>query len=388
MGAVSLDTYLPALPQLAADLSATASQTQLTLTACMIGLALGQLVAGPISDWTGRRWPLLLGLLAYVAMSALCAFAGSIELLIGLRFGQGLAAAVSIVLSRAIVRDLFTGETLVRVFATVMIALGAGPIVAPILGAQILRITDWRGTFLALALSAVILAVVVAVALPETLPPTKRRAGRLRPLLHDLRVVATERVFFLSAATVALTGAAFFTYLASSSFVLQGIFDLSPQWFSAVFAVNAAGFVLGGQANRPLLQRQSNASRLLIGVLVSLFGGLCLLTALLLPAPPLALVLFGFVAVTGGYGFTSPNGSAIAMAPHGHRAGAASALFGVATYGLGGVVAPIGGIAGASLLPAAIMITCLTAAALVTAYILRRSKARTPEAATVTVVAT
>jgi MFS transporter, DHA1 family, multidrug resistance protein len=370
MGAVSLDTYLPAMPQLAAQLGATTSQTQLTLTACMVGLAVGQLVAGPISDRTGRRKPLLIGLLAYTVMSGLCAVAGSVELLIAARLGQGLTAAVSIVIGRAVVRDLFTGDVMVRVFATVMIALGVGPIVAPIIGAQLLRITDWRGTFIFLSLLSVLLAGVVAVALPETLSTNDRSSRGLRVLVGNLRTVMKDATFLLGAGASALCGAAFFVYLAVSPFVLQDIYQLSPQWFSVLFAVNAAGFVLGGQLNRPLMRIWSPQTRLAIGTSVALIGGGCLVLAVALPAAPITLVCAGFLTVTTGYGLTSPNGAAIALTAHGHRAGAAAALFGLAQYGFGALVAPLGGIAGASLIPTSLLITGLSAAAIAAAITL------------------
>ena len=343
----------------------------------MVGLSLGQLVIGPISDWTGRRRPLLIGLLLYATTSLLCGWAGSIEILICLRLAQGFAAAIAIVLSRAIVRDLYAGDKLVRVFATMMIALGGGPIVAPIAGAQLLRVTDWRGTFLALAAVALVLVGVVALLLPETLPRAGRRSGSARAIVHDLKAVATERVFALCAITVALTAAAFFTYLAISPFVLQGLFGLSPQGFSAAFAVNAAGFVVGGQANRPLIRWLSTEQRLLTGVGIILTGGLSLLLAALFTVPPLALVLLAFFAVASGYGLTSPNCAALAMTGNRERAGTASALFGLSLYGLGSVVAPISGLLAASLVPTAATITTLAAAASVTTLLLLIQRRRT-----------
>ena len=372
MGAVSLNTYLPALPQLTADLHATPAQTQLTVTACMLGLAVGQLIAGPISDRTGRRPPLITGLLAFAAMSVLCAASGSIELLTGWRLGQGIAGGVSIVLSRAIVRDLFVGDALVRVFASVMIVLGAGPILAPIVGAQLLIFTDWRGTFLALAALALVLAAIVALWMPETLPHNQRRTAdksRVRTEFHSL---AKDSTFVLSTVGSSLAGAAFFVYLAASSFILQGIFGLSPQLFSVVFAVNAVGFIAAGQANRPLMTTFSAATRLLLGVAVCLAGGLLLIAALLPTDPPLPVVLGGFLAVTAGYGFASPNGATLAMADQQSRAGSAAALFGLAQYGMGAVVVALGGLAGVYLSTAACLITGLTAAALLSATMLRR----------------
>ena len=371
MGAVSLDTYLPALPQLTHDLGASPAQTQLTVTTCMLGLALGQLVAGPISDRTGRRGPLLIGLLIFTASSVLCASAGSIELLIVWRLAQGLAGGASIVLSRAIVRDLFVGDTMVRVFASIMIVLGAGPILAPIVGAQLLAFTDWRGTFLALAGLSLILAAIAAFRMPETLPASRRQRTRGAGVLAEFRVLATDYRFVLSSVGNALTGAAMFVYLAASPFILQGIFGLSPQLFSVVFAVNATGFIAAGQANRPLLGRSTTSTRLLLGVAISLTGGLLLVTTLLLPTTPLPMVLTGFFTLTTGYGFASPNAVTLAMTGHQRRAGSASALFGLAQYGIGTLVVPLGGLAGVSLTPAACLIAGLTAVSLLTVAVLR-----------------
>lgn len=159
-------------------------------------------------------------------------------------------------------RDLFVGDALVRVLASVMIVLGAGPILAPVVGAQLLILTDWRGTFLALAAFGLILAAIVAVWMPETLPVTHRRTAGNSSALTEFRLLAKDSRFVLSTVASSLAGAAFFVYLAASSFIMQGIFGLSPQLFSVVFAVNAVGLIFAGQANRPLMNAISAAARL------------------------------------------------------------------------------------------------------------------------------
>ena len=188
----------------------------------------------------------------------------------------------------------------------------------------------------------------------------------------EFRVLAKDAKFVLSTVGGSLTGAAFFVYLAASSFILQGIFGLSPQLFSVVFAVNAVGFIAAGQANRPLMNAFSAAARLLLGVSVSLAGGLLLLAALLPADPPLPVVLVGFLAVTAGYGFASPNGATLAMADQQSRAGSAAALFGLAQYGMGAVVVALGRARRRIPSTAGCLITGLTAAALLSAIMLRR----------------
>jgi DHA1 family bicyclomycin/chloramphenicol resistance-like MFS transporter len=176
-GPLSLDMYLPALPSLSQELGGTATQAQLTLTACLLGLAAGQVLAGPLSDALGRRRPLLAGLLGYTGASLLCALAPSVPILIGLRLLQGLAGAAGIVIARAVVRDLYSGTEAARFFSLTMAVNGLAPILAPILGGQLLRVTSWRGVFFVLAAIGLALVLVAALGLRETLPPPHRRSG-------------------------------------------------------------------------------------------------------------------------------------------------------------------------------------------------------------------
>ena len=183
-GPLSLDLYLPALPQLADDLDASASAAQLTITACLVGLAVGQLVAGPLSDRLGRKRPLIVGLLAYVVASAACTLAPSATVLIVLRLIQGLAGAAGIVISRAIARDLYSGSALMIFFSRLLLVAGLAPVLAPVLGDQLSRIMSWRGIFWVLAGFGAVLLIAGWLGLRETLPPERRVIGGMRLTLH------------------------------------------------------------------------------------------------------------------------------------------------------------------------------------------------------------
>jgi len=192
---LSMDMYLPALPEVTRSLHASASTVQLTLTACLAGMALGQLVVGPMSDRWGRRRPLLAGLAVYVVATVLCALAPTVEALVGFRLVQGLAGAAGIVIARAVVRDLYDGVAMARFFSTLMLISGVAPVVAPLIGAQILRGTDWRGVFVLLAAVGLLLATLVWTRLPETLPAAERHVGGVGEALRSMRRLLSDPPF-------------------------------------------------------------------------------------------------------------------------------------------------------------------------------------------------
>jgi DHA1 family bicyclomycin/chloramphenicol resistance-like MFS transporter len=350
VGPLSLDMYLPGLPQLGGDLSASASATQLTLTACLAGLALGQLVAGPLSDRLGRRRPVLAGAALFAAASLACAFAPSIGVLVGLRFLQGLGGAAGIVIGRAVVRDLYEGDAAARLFSTLMLVGGIAPILAPIWGGQLLAVTDWRGIFAVLALLGLALLAAAARALPETL--TVRSGG-------DMRAVLRDRRFLAYALCSGLMMGAMFAYIAGSPFVLQTIHGLSPQAYSLVFAVNGLGILAASYASRRLIGRVTPLRLLHAGVAMGAAGAALLLGAVVLDAP-VAFLLVALLLVVSSIGLVSPNATALALAGHGQNAGAASALLGASQFLLGAAAAPLVGLAGvASALPMALTIAAL-----------------------------
>ncbi|HEY1833973.1 MAG TPA: multidrug effflux MFS transporter [Solirubrobacteraceae bacterium] len=353
---LSTDMYLPALPSLAHDLSASASAAQLTLTASMVGLGFGQLLAGPLSDAFGRRVPVLLGLLAYTLASVACAAATSIWMLTALRVVQGAAGAAGIVVARAIVRDLFDGVEAARFFGRLVIVFGLAPILAPLIGGALLHVTDWRGIFVALAAIGALLLLVCLRTLSETLPHARRQRGGVRVTMRTLGVLVADRRFSGLTAVYALSFGAFFAYIAASPFVLENIFGLSPVLFGVVFGCNAAALVTFSQVGAHLVARIGPHRLATIGLCWGTAAAVGFLVSALSHAP-LAAVLICFFALAGGYGLVSPNLTAEAMAPFKRIAGSASALMGLAQFTTGAAVAPLVGLAGThSALPAGIVI--------------------------------
>ena len=376
-GPVSMDTYLPGLPELSREIGASASEAQLTLTACLFGLAAGQLLAGPASDALGRRRPVLAGLAGFTVASLLCAAAPDVWSLIAARLLQGVAGAVGIVLARAIARDLHSGDALARFFALLMLVNGLAPILAPVVGAQLLHVTDWRGIFVVLAAAGLLLLVVAAVALPETLPPERRHGGGLAATRRAFTALLSDRRFVGYVLSCGLVFAAMFAYIAGSPFVLQEIHDLSATAFSLVFGANAAGIMAMSAVSGRLVGRAGPARLLLSGLAVQGAGALVLLVSVL-SGDGLPGVLIGLFLVVSSVGLVFPNASALALADHPDRAGSASALLGLCQFVFGAVAAPLVGVAGtATAVPMAIVIG-VSAAAAVVAYAALAGRAAFP----------
>jgi len=342
---LAVDMYLPALPSLTRDLGTTNSASQLTLAALLVGLASGQLFAGPLSDRLGRRPPVLAGLACFVLASVGCALAPSVEALIVLRFVQGFGGAAAVVVARAVVRDLYSGVDAARAFAALMLVMGAAPILAPVLGAQVLRVTSWRGIFIVLAGAGVLLVAACWRALPETLAPGDRTDGGLRSTLRVFRMLLRDRGFVLPTVAGAAGFAAMFAYIAGSPYVLQEIHGLSPQEYSIVFGLNAVVLVGLSQVSGRVVRRTGPAALLITGTGLSVTGAtLLLLTSLLDLGFP--LVLLGLLLVVGAVGLSAPNATALALADHGRTAGAASALLGLTQFAFGAIAAALSGLAG------------------------------------------
>jgi DHA1 family bicyclomycin/chloramphenicol resistance-like MFS transporter len=342
---LSIDMYLPALPRMTGDLHSTDATLQLTLTAFIIGLAVGQLIAGPISDSVGRRKPLLVGLALYTVSSVLCALSPSAELLIACRLFQALGAAAGIVISRAIVRDLFSGVAMTRFFSMLMLVSGLGPILAPVLGGQILRLTSWRGVFVVLIVFGTLLLLATAFALPEPLPAERRHPAHLGATLRTYGRLLRDRGFLGYALSGGVMFAGLFAYVSASSFVLQGVYGLNPQQFSLVFGVNGVGIVLTGQLNGRLVGRFPERRLLATGLTTSALGGIGVLLAAVFTLPLLALLASLFILVSS-IGLVMPNASSLGLAEHPHQAGSASALQGLMQFAIGGLATPLVAIGG------------------------------------------
>lgn len=378
-GPFSLDTYLPALPRLREDFGATASLAALTVSACLLGLALGQLLAGPVSDRYGRRRPLMVGLAFFAIASLLCALSPSIWALIALRVLQGVGGAAGIVISRAIVRDLYGGIDAARFFSKLMIVNGLAPIVAPLVGGQLLKVMSWRGIFVVLAGLGLVLLVAAMLTLPETLEPERRVSGGLSATLSTFGMLLRDRTFMGYALAVGFGAAALFSYIAGSPFVLQEMFGISEQQFSLIFATNSLGIVIAGQVNGRLVGRIPLRRMLAFGLVGCATGGLLLLTVVLVGSIGLVGILPALFLTIASLGFVFPNASALALADHPRTAGAASALLGVMQYAIGTVVAPLTGLGGKeSALPLALCVATSSAMAVVAFIVMTRNPAPAP----------
>jgi DHA1 family bicyclomycin/chloramphenicol resistance-like MFS transporter len=371
-GPLSIDMYLPALPAIGTELAASASEVQLTLTACFVGLALGQVVAGPLSDAYGRRRPLIVGLAAFAVASLLCAAAPNIATLVALRVVQGAGGAAGIVISRAVVRDLFEGIELARFYALTLLVNGAAPIVAPIVGGLVLLVTSWHGTFVVLAVIGVFLFLAATFGLQESLPRPARRTGGIGGTARVFGDLARDRAFVGYALAGGLALAAMFAYIAGSPFVVETLYGQSPQVFSLIFGTNALGIVLAGQLSATLVERQG-PRRLVVAGLIASGAGAVLLLVSAIAGVGLIGILPGFFLVTASIGLILPNATALALADHRQRAGSALAIMGALQYVFGALVAPVVGIAGTgTALPMAIVIAALSLGALVSYLALAR----------------
>ncbi|MFD0003289.1 multidrug effflux MFS transporter [Streptomyces sp. NPDC127178] len=346
---LAMDMYLPALPEVTGSLHAPAATVQLTLTACLAGMALGQLVVGPMSDRWGRRRPLLTGLAVYVVATALCALAPNIGFLVAFRLAQGLAGAAAIVIARAVVRDLYDGVAMARFFSTLMLISGVAPIVAPLIGGQVLRVTDWRGVFVVLTVVGVLLAALVWRSLPETLAPQDRHSGGVGEALRAMRGLLADGAFAGYMLAGGFSFAALFAYIAASPFVIQEIYGASPQTFSLLFGLNSVGLVIVGQINGKVLVGRVSLDRVLgVGLAVVILAATALLLMSLgvfgeVGLVPVAAALFVLMSAMG---VTLPNTQALALLRTKHAAGSASALLGTSSFLIGAIASPLVGIAG------------------------------------------
>ncbi|MEU8153957.1 multidrug effflux MFS transporter [Micromonospora sp. NPDC048986] len=365
IGPLTIDMYLPALPAITAGLQTTETAVQLTLTGTLVGLALGQLLIGPLSDVVGRRVPLLAGLAAHIVASVLCVFAPNIGVLGGLRVLQGLGVAAATVVATAVVRDLFSGASFARIFSRLMLVMGLAPILAPTLGSGLLSWTDWRGVFAALAVLGALLIVVAALRLPETLPVARRRHGGVRATLRDYRGLVNDRAFVGLVLVAGLAMAALFAYVSGSSFVLQQEYGLDEQQFGIAFGAGAVGLIGATQFNVRLLRRYTPQQILVSALIAGTAAGLLLIMFAATGVGGLGTLLASLWLVLAAAGLALPNAPALAMSRHSEAAGTAAALLGAVQFGIGAVSAPLAGLFGTGSVPMAIVIAGGMAAALI-----------------------
>jgi DHA1 family bicyclomycin/chloramphenicol resistance-like MFS transporter len=364
LGPLSTDMYLPALPALGSELGASVAQTQLTLSAGILGLSLGQVLAGPSSDALGRRRPLLVGMAAFALASLLCIIAPSVAILTLLRFVQGVAGAAGIAIALAIVSDTYAGTMQARVFSLLMLVSGLAPIIAPVIGSQLLAFTSWRGIFVLLALIGVGLLLAVTFGLSETLPSARRQSGGLVASLRAFRDLLLNRRVMGYAFASGFAFAAGIVYISISPFILQNIYGVSPQQIGIVFGVNAFGLVIMAQVGGRLVGRVESQTLLAWGVATLAIGALALL-GVVLGGIGLIGMLPALFVVIASLGLIAPNAPTLALAGT-TTAGSAAALLGVLQFSIGAIAAPLVGLAGTtSAVPMAAAIAAFGIAALV-----------------------
>jgi MFS transporter, DHA1 family, multidrug resistance protein len=373
-GPLCIDMYLPALPDISRQLHASASAVQLTLTACLIGIAAGQLLLGPISDRIGRRPPLLGGLAAFVLSSVACAMAPNIYALTGFRLIQGFGGAAGIVIARSIVRDLHSGTALARFFATLMLATGVGPVFAPQIGSWILSFTSWRGVFYVLAVFGALLLVSAWWRVPETLAPHNRLTGSVWSTLGTMVAVSRDRVFLGCVLACGLGMGGTFAYISGSSFVLQNVYGLSALGYGLVFAFNAFGMIIGAQVSGRLTARYGANRLLTSGLATMIVGGAILFTFVVGHVAGLAGVIPALWLVMFGFGFVGPNSAALAMQRYPKAAGSAAAVLGSFQFGMAALIAPLAGAGGTKdAFPMVALVLGLPVAALAARLLLTRT---------------
>jgi MFS transporter, DHA1 family, multidrug resistance protein len=346
LGPLTIDMYLPALPSITDQLGTTSATVQLTLTGTLIGLALGQLVLGPLSDAWGRRRPLLAGTALHVVASLLVLVAPNIAVLGALRVFQGVGTAAGAVIALAIVRDLYDGRAAATMLSRLFLVLGAAPVLAPTVGGELLRFTSWRGIFAVLAAYGALMVVVGWFFLKETLPEDRRNSSGVRGTLRGYRVLLRDRTYVGLVLVAGLTMAGLFSYVSGSAFVYQEEFGLDEQQFGLLFGAGAFWLIAATQLNPVLLRRWSPAQLLVAGTFAGAVSGGALVLLAATGTGGLWAVAVCLWAVLFACGLALPNAPALALSRHGEAAGTAAALLGAIQFGIGAVVSPVVGVLG------------------------------------------
>lgn len=328
LGPLAIDMYLPAFSAIAHDLDTTHGHVERTLASYLLGLSLAQLVYGPVTDRFGRKWPLLIGLCIYIVTTIASASAADIDHLMAWRFLQAFGGAAGMVIPRAVIRDNFDTRDASRALSILMLIMGATPILAPILGGQVLLFADWRWIFHIMTLMAAALLLAAALTMRETLDPNHITPLRPLTILQNYTGLLTHRRFLYYALAGSFGSAGMFAYIAGSARIFIDIYGVRPQYFGLLFGLNAAALIGAAQLSAHLLGRYSPETLLraaLAGLVIATLAGLILTLADLLPLWLLMVCLLSFMA---SQGFVSPNTAALALREQGHRLGSASAMMG------------------------------------------------------------
>lgn len=345
LGPLNIDMYLPSFPMIARDFGTSASLVQLSLTSCLLGLAVGQIVIGSISDAKGRKKPLLISISLFSIASLICAVAPNITILVIARFLQGFTAAAGVVLSRAVVRDVFSGKELTKFFSVLMSINAFAPLIAPMLGGAILLLpfAEWNTIFYTLSIIGLFVVVLMASRLKESLPPEKRTPSSIGHSLRTMGSLFLDRSFIGYALTVGFIHGGSFAYVAGTPFVYQDIYHVTPQVFSILFGINGIAIILGSFSIGRLSDKFSVRGLLRVAVTIALSATTILLVMTIVQGPLATIVIPIFIFMFS-IGMVVTSAFTLAMKNQGHRAGSASALVGMFPLVIGSIVAPLVGI--------------------------------------------
>lgn len=360
MGPLAIDTYLPALPTIAREMQTSTATVQISLSVYFVGIALGQALYGPLSDRLGRKPALYLGLAMFIAASIGCALAEGVEALIAFRFLQALGGCAPLVIPRAVVRDYFDQQGSVRMLSLLMLVMGLAPILAPLVGGQLMARLGWRSIFWAHAIYGTIWLTAVAAELNESLPAWRRRREPVAAVIGVYGGLLRDGAFMSQVLTGGLIFSGLLAYISGSPFVFIELFHVSPQHFGLYFGVNAIGIIAASQVNGWLATRTRPEGILRIVLPVSLTASLLILFSAVTGFGGFAGILVPLFAFIATHGFVMPNTTALAMAPHGTVAGSASALLGCVQFVLGSAAGALVGVAsnGTAVPLAAVLAAC------------------------------
>lgn len=371
---LAIDMYLPAFPEMSVEFDTSASAVQLTLTTFLVGLALGQLVFGPLSDRYGRRPLLLIGTAACAVFSAGAALAPSIELLAAARFVQGFAGAAGIVLGRAVISDRARGAAAAKLFSLLVVINAVAPVIAPLLGGIVVTNFGWRGVFWVLTVLSALMFVCVLALVSETLPKELRTTGGAAAMLGEARNVLRNRRYVGFTLAYAFAFGVMFAYISASPFVLQSVHGLSTAWYTVIFTVNAVGLVIFSVANGGVVAKLGDRVTLRIGLtLLAVFSAVMLINAL--AGPVLWITLVALWCTMASLGLVIANATTLALGEARQAAGTGSAVLGALQFLLAAAISPLVGIGGEdTALPMAIAMV-ISALIALSALALTRGKA-------------
>lgn len=345
LGPFSIDMYLPGFQKIAQEFITTESKVAFTLTSYFFGIAIGQLIYGPLVDRYGRKRPLIIGLLIYVLAAIGCGMSNSIEMLIIMRLIQALGGCVGMVASSAIISDVYERAEMAKAFSSLVLVMGIAPIIAPTIGGLVITAYSWRFIFYALSIFAILLIIMLVFTLPETRKPDKSVSLLPSRIIMGYKEIMVNKQFILYTLVASISMSVLFIFISSASVIYQVNYLVDERTFGIIFGINAFGFISGSFTNSRLLNIYSMpALTKFAATIICVFAALLLITVTIFPKPPYAVFSVAFFIMLFFTGFVSPNASAGYLAPFKHNSGYASALAGAIRMGMGAVVAAIVGL--------------------------------------------